>query len=107
MLLLEPEVSSVSAAAMRLRQLAAWGATSSLIKLLVVNRQGAMMLSLREMENRLGRTIDGVAPPASEVLNIAVQYGSPLVLYQPEHITSVNLNDFLTRIIEKPVTLPR
>ena len=107
LLLLEPEVAAVAAAGVRLRQLEAWGATSSMIKLMVVNRQGAMMLSLREMENRLGRAIDGVAPPAGEALNIAVQYGNPLVLYQPDHITSLNLADFLARITEKPVTLPR
>jgi pilus assembly protein CpaE len=106
-LLVEPEVTSVAAAAARLRQLEAWGVTGSTLKLLVVNRQGAMLLSLREMENRLGRAIDGVAPPAGEALNIAVQYGNPLVLYQPDHITSLNLGDFLARIMEKPVTLPR
>lgn len=106
-LLLEPEVSAVTAAGVRLRQLEAWGVTGSVVKLLVVNRQGAMMLSLREIENRLGRTIDGVAPPASEALNIAVQYGNPLVLYQPDHVTSLNLSDFLSRITEKPVSLPR
>ena len=106
-LLLEPEISSVAAAAIRLRQLAAWGANSPMIKLLVVNRQGAMMLSLREIENRLERTIDGVAPPAAEALNIAVQYGNPLVLYQPDHVTSQNLGDFVSRLVEKPVTLPK
>ena len=106
-LLLEPEVTSVAAASVRLRQLEAWGATSPMIKLLVVNRQGAMMLSLREMENRLGRTVDGVAPPAAEAINIAVQYGNPLVLFQPDHVTSLNLSDFVARLIEKPVTLPR
>lgn len=106
-LLLEPEVTSVAAAGVRLRQLEAWGATSPMIKLLVVNRQGAMMLSLREMENRLGRTIDGVAPPAAEAINIAVQYGNPLVIFQPDHVTSLNLSDFVARLIEKPVTLPR
>jgi pilus assembly protein CpaE len=106
-LLLEPELSSVAAAAMRLRQLDAWGATSPMIKLLVVNRQGALMLSLREIENRLERAIDGVAPPAAEVLNIAVQSGSPLVVYQPDHVTSMNLSDFVARLVEKPVSLPR
>jgi DNA-binding response OmpR family regulator len=106
-LLLEPELSSVAAAAMRLRQLDAWGATSPMIKLLVVNRQGALMLSLREIENRLERAIDGVAPPAAEVLNIAVQSGSPLVVYQPDHVTSMNLSDFVARMVEKPVSLPR
>lgn len=106
-LLLEPEIASVAAAGMRLRQLVAWGATSPMIKLVVVNRQGAMMLSLREIENRLERTIDGVAPPAAEALNIAVQYGSPLVLYQPDHVTSQNLGDFASRLTEKPVTLPK
>jgi DNA-binding response OmpR family regulator len=106
-LLLEPEVAAVAAAAMRLRQLAQWGVSGAMIKLLVVNRLGAMMLSLREIENRLERTIDGVAPPAAEALNIAVQYGSPLVLYQPDHVTSMNLADFVTRMTEKPVTLPK
>jgi MinD-like ATPase involved in chromosome partitioning or flagellar assembly len=106
-LLLEPEVSAVAAAVVRLRQLAAWGATGPMIKLVVVNRQGAMMLSLREIENRLERTIDGVAPPAAEALNIAVQYGSPLVVYQPDHVTSLNLADFVTRLTEKPITLPK
>jgi DNA-binding response OmpR family regulator len=105
--LLEPEVSAVVAASVRLRQLAQWGATSQMIKLFVVNRLGAMMLSVREIENRLERTIDGVAPPAAEALNIAVQYGNPLVLYQPDHVTSLNLADFATRLAEKPVTLPR
>jgi DNA-binding response OmpR family regulator len=106
-LLLEPELASVAAAAVRLRQLEAWGATSPMIKLLVVNRQGALMLSLREIENRLERAVDGVAPPAAEVLNIAMQYGSPLVVYQPEHVTSMNLSDFAARLVEKPVSLPR
>ena len=101
---LEPEITSVSAASVRLQQLAAWGANDSAIKLLVVNRQGTMMLSRREIENRLSREIDGVAPPASESLNIAVQYGNPLVLYQPEHQTSINLADFVTRITKKPVS---
>jgi DNA-binding response OmpR family regulator len=106
-LLLEPEVAAVVAAGVRLRQLAQWGATSQMIKLFVVNRLGAMMLSLREIENRLERTIDGVAPPAAEALNIAVQYGNPLVLYQPDHVTSLNLADFAARLADKPVTLPR
>jgi pilus assembly protein CpaE len=106
-LLLEPEVAAVTAAAVRLRQLDQWGANSAMIKLLVVNRLGAMMLSLREIENRLERTIDGVAPPAAEALNIAVQYGNPLVLYQPDHVTSMNLADFVARMTEKPVTLPK
>ncbi len=104
--LLEPEVASVAAAALRLRQIEAWGATSAQIKLLVVNRQGAMMLSLREIENRLERTIDGVAPPAAEALNVAIQYGKPLVLYQADHVTSLNLSDFVGRLTAKPVSLP-
>jgi CheY-like chemotaxis protein len=107
LLLLEPELSAVAAAAVRLRQLIAWGATNPMIKLFVVNRQGAMMLSLREIENRLERTVDGVAPPAAEALNIAAQYGSPLVLYQPDHVTTMNLTDFVSRLTEKPVTLPK
>jgi CheY-like chemotaxis protein len=106
-LVLEPEIAAVAAAAARLRQLLAWGAPSPMIKLLVVNRQGAMMLSLREVENRLERTIDAVAPPAAEALNIAVQSGNPLVIYQPEHVTSLNLADFVARLADKPVTLPR
>jgi Flp pilus assembly CpaE family ATPase len=107
LLLLEPEMASVTAASMRLRQIEAWGVSNSMIKPLVVNRQGAMMLSLREMENRLGRAIDGVVPPATEALNIAVQYGNPLVLFQPDHVASLNLADLVTRLAEKPVTLPR
>ena len=67
LLLLEPEVAAVAAAGVRLRQLEAWGATSSMIKLMVVNRQGAMMLSLREMENRLGRAAPIVLPVAMQV----------------------------------------
>jgi MinD-like ATPase involved in chromosome partitioning or flagellar assembly len=106
-LVVEPELTAVAAAAARLRQLAAWGAPAPMIKLLVVNRQGAMMLSLREVENRLERTIDAVAPPAAETLNIAIQYGSPLVVYQADHVTSQNLADFVARLADKPVTLPK
>ncbi|MFN8467436.1 MAG: hypothetical protein U0X20_17895 [Caldilineaceae bacterium] len=65
-----------------------------------------MMLSLREIESRLERTIDGVAP-AAEALNIAAQYGNPLVVYQPDHVASQNLADFVSRLVEKPVTLPK
>jgi len=106
LLVMEPELTSVASAAVRLRQLEAWGASGSMLRIMIVNRQSTMMLSLREIENRLERTVDGVMPPAVEPLGIAVQYGTPLVLYQPEHVATVNLIDFLNRVTEKPATLP-
>ncbi|MBK8050023.1 MAG: response regulator [Anaerolineales bacterium] len=106
LLLTEPEVTSVAAALPRLRQMEHWGAAAGMVGIVVVNRQGTMMLSLREIENRIGKPVIGVAPPATEVLGIAVQYGTPLATYQPEHVTIKNLGELVTRLIEKPVSLP-
>jgi pilus assembly protein CpaE len=106
LLLIEPEVAAVAAASVRLRQLDNWGAAAGMIGLIVVNRQGTMMLSLREIENRVGKPVIGVAPPATELLGVAVQYGTPLVIYQPDHVTSRNLGELATRLMEKPVSLP-
>jgi DNA-binding response OmpR family regulator len=106
-LLVEPELSAVASAAVRLAQLEAWDVAGSVIHPMIVNRQGTMLISLREIERRLGKAIEGVAPPATEVLGVAVQYGMPIVLYQPEHVMAANLEDMLTRLIEKPSTLPQ
>ncbi len=105
-LLSESEIASVAATSVRVRELESWGAASSMIGLVVINRQGTMMLSLREIENRIGKPVIGVVPPAMELLGIAVQYGTPLVIYQPEHISSKNLAELVTRLLEKPVSLP-
>lgn len=103
----EPEITSVAAAGARLRQLEAWGISRSMVGVLVVNRQGNMLLSLREMENRLDRPITAVVPPAMEALGVAVQYGTPLVIYQPTHMASQNLIDLAARLVEKPLALAR
>ena len=106
-LVMEPEITSTAAASVKLRQLENWGASGSMLRIMVVNRQSTMLLSLREIENRLGHTVDAVMPPAIEALGIAIQYGTPLALYQPEHVATVNLGDFISRVTEKPSTLPR
>ncbi len=105
--LAEPEITSVASAAQRLRQLDNWGISSSVINVIVVNRQGTMLLSLREMENRLDHPIAGVAPPATEALSVAVQYGMPLVQYQPQNIMVQNLAELVERIILTPVKAQR
>lgn len=104
--LVEPELSAVALAGVRLAQLAAWGAQPARVHLVVVNRQGAMMISLREIERRLDKLAEGVTPPATDVLGVAVQYGMPLAHYQPEHAAVTNLAEVLTRVTEKPATLP-
>jgi len=106
-LLVEPGLSAVASAAARLAQLEAWGVAGSVVHPMIVNRRGAMPISLREIERRLGKAIEAVAPPATEVLGIAAQYGRPILLYPPEHVMAANLEDMRTRLFETPSTLPQ
>jgi hypothetical protein len=100
-------LSCITSANIRLAQLATWRASGNRVRLIAVSRQGAMLISISEIERRLGKLVDSVIPPACEVLGIAVQYGMPLVLYQPQHVMSAKLADMLTRILEKPGPRPQ
>ena len=96
-LMVEPELASVSAATVQLQQMDLWGIGRANVKVVVVNRQGTLLLSLREIENRLDHPISGVAPPAMEALSVSIQYGKPLAQYQPEHLLTLSLTDVLQR----------
>jgi DNA-binding response OmpR family regulator len=82
---LEPEITCVAAAVQRLAQINGYSNTLE-TRLVGVNRQGAMLLSVREMESRLNRTLDSMIPPATDVIGVAVQYGTPIVIMQPTHV---------------------
>jgi DNA-binding response OmpR family regulator len=98
-LVLEPEITSVAAASKRLSQIATCGNTIT-PRLVTVSRQGAMLLSLREIENRLGQRIADVFPSATDAMSIAIQYGSPIVLSQPNHIYSEHIAELVRQIQE-------
>lgn len=100
LLLLEPEITAVAAGAARARQLLAWGVRPEALTCLLVNRQGTALLSLHEVENQLGQKVIGMVPAALETLAIATQYGMPLVLYQPNHATSLTYEDLVAATID-------
>ncbi|MBW7884912.1 MAG: response regulator [Caldilineaceae bacterium] len=100
----EPEIASVAATTLRLKQIADW-ASNVAVSVIIVNRQGTMLLALREIENRLGRRLAGVVPPSAEALGVAIQYGTPLALYQSNHLAMSNIRDLATRLAaNQPLT---
>ena len=105
LLLLEPEATSVASGVARLQQLLAWGARLDQITCLLVNRQGTALLSLHEVETQLDQRVVGMIPPAMETLAIATQYGTPLVLYKPDHMTSVIYADLVAAVIDRSLTI--
>lgn len=96
LLVLEPELTSVIAASHRLAQLTALSNTLT-THVVVVNRQG-MLLSLREIENRLGVTLSDVLPSAAEAMNVAVQFGIPLVISQTQHPYTERIAELVKRL---------
>jgi len=99
LLVLEPELTSVIAAGHRLEQLASLSDTLT-TRVLVVNRQGVMLLSLREIENRLGVTLLDVLPSATDAMNVAVQFGIPLTISQPKHAYAERIADLVKQLQE-------
>uniref|UniRef100_A0A7C1JP18 Response regulator n=1 Tax=Caldilinea aerophila TaxID=133453 RepID=A0A7C1JP18_9CHLR len=97
LLVLEPELTSVIAAGHRLEQLASLSDTLT-TRVLVVNRQGVMLLSLREIENRLGVTLLDVLPSATDAMSVAVQFGTPLTIYQPKHAYAERIADLARQL---------
>lgn len=102
---LEPDISGVAAAEKRIQQLRQYE-KSLRIHPVVVNRQGAMMLSMREIETRLNHPVTGILPPATDVMGVSIQYGSPLLVFQPAHIYCTQLEEIAQRIVEsRPVSV--
>ncbi len=97
--ILEPEVTSVAAAQQRVKQIVNYSNTIA-IQLIGVNRQGAMLLSLREIENRLDRPLFDVFPPATDAMNVAVQFGLPIVVSQPNHAYAEHISDWVKQLQE-------
>ena len=96
-LVIEPELTSVVAAAHRLEQLAALSNTLT-TRIIAVNRQGVMLLSLREIENRLGVILVDVLPSAADAMSVAVQFGVPLVLSQAKHVYSEHIAELVKQV---------
>lgn len=91
---LEPEITCVAAAVQRVAQISSYSNTLE-TRLVAINRQGAMLLSVREIESRLHRTLVSVIPPAIDVIGVAVQYGDPLVHMQPSHPFAENIQEIV------------
>lgn len=91
---LEPEITCVAAAVQRVAQISGYSNTLE-TRLVAINRQGTMLLSVREIESRLNRTLVGVIPPATDVIGVAVQYGDPLVLMQPSHAFAEHVQEIV------------
>lgn len=99
---LEPEITCVAAAVQRIAQIMSYSSTLE-THLVGVNRQGAMLLSVREMENRLNRTLSGMIPPATDVIGVAVQYGAPIVVMQPTHVFAEHIQE-IARLMQRTKT---
>lgn len=89
---LEPEITCVAAAVQRVAQISGYSNTLE-ARLVGVNRQGAMQLSVREIENRLNGALAGMIPPVADVIGVAVQYGAPIVIMQPTHIFAEHIHE--------------
>jgi DNA-binding response OmpR family regulator len=89
---LEPEITCVAAAVQRVTQISGYSNTLE-ARLVGVNRQGAMQLSVREIENRLNGALANMIPPVADVIGVAVQYGAPLVIMQPAHIFAEHIHE--------------
>jgi CheY-like chemotaxis protein/MinD-like ATPase involved in chromosome partitioning or flagellar assembly len=89
---LEPEITCVAAAVQRVAQINGYSNTLE-TRLVGVNRQGAMLLSVREMESRLNRTLASMIPPATDVIGVAAQYGTPIVIMQPTHMYTEHIQE--------------
>jgi CheY-like chemotaxis protein/MinD-like ATPase involved in chromosome partitioning or flagellar assembly len=89
---LEPEITCVAAAVQRVAQINGYSNTLE-TRLVGVNRQGAMLLSVREMESRLNRTLASMIPPATDVIGVAAQYGTPIVIMQPTHMYAEHIQE--------------
>lgn len=98
-LVLEPEITSVTAAGKRLSQIIAYSNTI-IVRLLAVNRQGAMLLSLREIENRLDQPLTDIIPSATDAMSVAIQYGAPIVLLQPNHLYAEHIVELIRQTQE-------
>lgn len=89
---LEPEIACVAAAVQRVAQISGYSNTLE-TRLVGVNRQGAMLISVREMESRLNRTLASMIPPATDVIGVAIQYGTPIVIMQPTHVFAEHIQE--------------
>ena len=101
---LEPEIACVAAAVQRVAQINGYSNTLE-TRLVGINRQGAMLLSVREIESRLNRTLASMIPPATDVIGVAVQYGAPIVVMQPAHVYAEHVQEIaeLVQRVKKPV----
>jgi len=101
---LEPEIACVAAAVQRIAQINGYSNTLE-TRLVGINRQGAMLLSVREIESRLNRTLASMIPPATDVIGVAVQYGAPIVVMQPAHVYAEHVQEIaeLVQRVKKPV----
>ncbi|MCB9124823.1 MAG: hypothetical protein H6643_09970 [Caldilineaceae bacterium] len=59
-----------------------------------------MLLSMREIETRLNHSLSGMLPPATDVMGVSIQYGSPLAVFQPNHIFCTQLAELAERVLE-------
>ena len=96
---LEADIAGVAAAEKRLQQLQGYE-KSLRMHPVVVNRQGTMLLSMREIETRLNHSLSGMLPPATDVMGVSIQYGSPLAVFQPNHIFCTQLAELAERVLE-------
>lgn len=100
---LEPEAACVAATVQRLAQIE--GYSSNIVTHVVANnRQGAMLLSTREIEARLGRALTSVISPATDIIGVAVQYGTPLVIFQPGHAFAEQMQE-IAQIVQDAKTV--
>lgn len=97
-LVVEPEPTCVMAGKVTLELLESWGVSGGLVGAVVFNRTGLAM-KLREIKSRLGCEIVGVVPPAVQACMAALEWGAPLVLYQPDNTAAVNLTEIANKLV--------
>jgi len=96
-LVMEPNLSSLMGAKIMLDLLKAWGVSRGLVGVVVVNQRSSKV-NLDELRRQLGCGIIGVIPPAAEVSLAAQAQGIPLVLYQPQNLAAIQLNEVAARL---------
>jgi MinD-like ATPase involved in chromosome partitioning or flagellar assembly len=89
---LEPDTLSATAAKATLATLNAWGISSGMIGVIVVNKR-ILSMQLNDIRSYLGCEILGVIPPAVEDALLALTRGIPLVQFRPTNTAVLQLTE--------------
>jgi DNA-binding response OmpR family regulator len=105
-LVIEPDPGSLKAGKLMLDLMKWWQVNRGIVSAVVVNLK-SLKVNLAELKAQLGCEIMGVVPPAAETCLVAQARALPLVLYQPESVVAIQLNEIASRLsADKIMVLP-